>query len=223
MKWQWKGIGSVRVMQFLQDVGVLNMTEYLLAAHNRDEEEAQFILSDLFETDSELLANLVRHINHSDPLSLKINSVLYEGFRRLCYDILENPNELGKNYFLGLSELVSDECLETTRLIHLDIFLQMESHRNTVQQAIQNQKIWNESFDKECNTWQSFISSIVGDPMNRCKLLEKLLNFAFDERFQGWKNHLIFLRCAIMLPPCIQFVDEHTDTLNQFKSTTKRE
>lgn len=74
--------------------------------HQQDPNHAQLILSDLLETEFALLADLVKHINSSDAIAIAICDLLNEGFKRLCIDIIENPNILMQDYIKAVDYYV---------------------------------------------------------------------------------------------------------------------
>lgn len=97
LEWRWD-IGSTKLMKFLQEANILSMTDMILFAHNEDMEYAQLILADLLETEYILLAELMKNYNCNDSTSLLVCDILYEGFKRMSRDIVDNPFVLKGNY-----------------------------------------------------------------------------------------------------------------------------
>lgn len=93
-------------MRFLQKSNVLSITDLINYIYNQDPAHAQLILSDLLETEFILLADLLKHINSTDPIGISICDILNEGFKRLCCDVIENPTVLMKNYLDEMKYLV---------------------------------------------------------------------------------------------------------------------
>lgn len=96
-EWSWN-VGSVNLMKFLQKSNVLSMTDMILFAHNQDPECAQLIMTDLLEMEHILLADLIKNLNCTDSISLTISDILVEGFKRMCKDLIDDPNILKTNY-----------------------------------------------------------------------------------------------------------------------------
>lgn len=105
LEWNWD-VGSVIIMKFLQKSNVLSITDLISYIYNQDPAHAQLVLSDLLETEFILLADLLKHINSTDPIGISICDILNEGIKRLCCDVIENPTILMKNYLDELTYLV---------------------------------------------------------------------------------------------------------------------
>lgn len=101
------------LMKFLQQSNVLNMADvmYSFYTYQQDPNHAQLILSDLLEAEFTLLADLVKHINSTDATAIAICDILNEGFKRLCIDIVENPNILMRDYIKAVDYYVQGSIL----------------------------------------------------------------------------------------------------------------
>lgn len=82
------------------------MSELIVFTYNQNAESAQLIFNDLLETEYMLLADILKHANSTDPAGLSLCDLLNEGFKRLCNDVIENPNILAKNYFIEIDEYI---------------------------------------------------------------------------------------------------------------------
>lgn len=82
------------------------MTDVMYYTYQQDPNHAQLILSDLLETEFGLLADLVKHINGSDPIAIAVCDILNEGFKRLCIDVVESPGVLLHNYMTEIASFV---------------------------------------------------------------------------------------------------------------------
>lgn len=105
LEWNWN-VGSPIVMRFLQKTSILSMSELIVFTYNQNAESAQLIFNDLLETEYMLLADILKHANSTDPVGLSLCDLSNEGFKRLCNDVIENPNILAKNYFTEIDEYV---------------------------------------------------------------------------------------------------------------------
>lgn len=82
------------------------MSDVIVFAYNQNAESAQLIFNDLLETEHMLLADLLKHANSNDPTGIAMCDLLTEGFKRLCNDIIENPDILVKNYLAEVEEFL---------------------------------------------------------------------------------------------------------------------
>lgn len=193
--WEWN-VGSIRLLRYLQTAHILTISEYIVCIHNKNPEEAQLILNDLFEMEFILLADLVQHLNSTSPTSIQIADILREGFRRLCVDLCESSTLFTRNYLAELEPLVPDETMETLKSIHLKLFL-TESTKNSAEEAVRMQKQWNDEFDAETRSaFNSMIASIVAGHIDNCKFFRTLLEYSQTDNFKCWRFYLLFLRCV---------------------------
>lgn len=87
--------------------------------------------------------------------------------------------------------------MEQACLMHLILLLQ-ESPSNSIFEAISNQSSWNNEFNDEPTTFNSFIDFIIGtDYKKRYKTLTFLLEKCGERKFRGWKWWLLLLRRMI--------------------------
>lgn len=93
-------------MKYLQKTSILSMSDMIVNTYNQNVENAQLIFNDLLETEYMLLADLIKHANSTDPTGLSLCDLLNEGIKRLCNDIIDNPNILKKNYFDEVDEYI---------------------------------------------------------------------------------------------------------------------
>lgn len=82
------------------------MSDMIVDKYIENSEDAQLIFNDLLETEYMLLADLLKHANSNDQTGLSLCDLMNEGFKRLCNDIIENPNILVRNYFIEIDEYV---------------------------------------------------------------------------------------------------------------------
>lgn len=191
--WEWN-VGSIRLLRSLQTTHILTMSEFIVWVHNKNPEEAQLILNDLLEMEFILLADLVRHINSTNPMSIQITDILQEGFKRLCVDLCGNPALLSQNYLNAIEPLVPDEPMEALKNIHLKLFL-TESSKSSVAEAVSQQKRWNDENKLNSETaFNSIIASIVSEHSDSCKFFQTLLDYSQMDTFECWKFYLMFLR-----------------------------
>lgn len=216
INWEWN-VGSIRLLRSLQTAHILTMSEYIVRAHNKNSEEAQLILNDLFEMEFILLADLVQHMNSTNPISIQISDILQEGVKHLCIDLCGNSTVLSQNYLLALVPLVLDESMESLKSIHLKQFL-TESSRNTVAEAVCQQKRWNDEFEASQNSvFNSIIESIVADRTECCKFFQTILEYSQSESFECWRFYLLFLRCVARIAS-----DEYFGVADNVKSMIKQ-
>lgn len=191
--WDWN-VGSIRLLRSLQTTHILTMSEFIVRAHSKNPEEAQLILNDLLEMEFILLADLVRHMNSTNPMSIQITDILQEGFKRLCVDLCGNPALLSQNYLDALGPLVSEEPIEALKNIHLKLFLN-ESSQCSVEEAVRQQKQWNDVIELDSKSaLNSIIASIVAGHSDSCKFFQTLLEYSQMDKFNCWKFYLMFLR-----------------------------
>lgn len=117
-KWNWN-VGSTKVLCWFQRANILSATEYIAAKSQGDTDEVQLILNDFFETEFELLANLLRCAECSNFTSTKISEILVEALQYLCRDLCENPALLKINYLNELDRFMLRELLI---LIYTDLY-----------------------------------------------------------------------------------------------------
>lgn len=193
--WDWN-VGSVRLLRSLQTAHILTMSAYIVWVHNKNSEEAQLILNDLFETEFILLADLVRHMNSTNPISIQITDILQEGFKRLCIDLCRNPALLSQNYLNALVPLVPKESMETLKTIHLNLFLN-ESGKYSVEAAVRQLKRWNDEFEVDSKSpFNSIIGSIVAGHTDSCEFFHTLLQYSQEDDFKCWRFYVVLLRCV---------------------------
>lgn len=88
------------------------MTDLIVNIYNQNTENAQLIFNDLLETEYMLLADLLKHANSTDPIGLSLCDLLNEGFKRLCNDVIANPNILATNYLTEVDEYIQGQVLD---------------------------------------------------------------------------------------------------------------
>lgn len=193
--WEWN-VGSIRLLRSLQTTHILIMSDLIVRVHNKNPEEAQLILNDLLEMEFILLADLVRHINSTNPISIQISDILQEGFKRMCIDLCGNSALLSQNYLNLLEPLVPDEPMDALKNIHLKLFL-TESSKSSVEEAVSQQKQWNDEIELDSKTaFNSIIASIVSEHSDSCKFFRTLLDYSQMDTFECWKFYLMFVRCV---------------------------
>lgn len=217
--WDWN-VGSVIVLRCLQQSNILNMSEYIVSVNNINSENAQLVFNDLLETEFVLLADLLKHLNNINPISIQISDILHEGFKRLCIDLIENPNELTKNYFNELKEFVPDEYMTNLKFLQFTTFME-DSMKNSVEQAIQAQKIWFAEISDRTTILKSLCFSIVADYRNRYKILNHLFEIVKSNKFQCWKIYLMFLQCIIETGVNSTEGNQNREEVNALKKTCK--
>lgn len=234
-------VGSSHVMKFLQESNVLSMTDYILFVYNQNAEEAQLMLSEILEKDFSLLADLLKHTDKSNAISLAVNDLLLEGFRRLCNDVMKTPSELLTNYLSELEPFVQGiylflvwtfsfrnlptyndslvgDCLKEIRLLHLELLLQ-EGQKYTVEESLNHQHKWNNESATDHKVFQSFLQSIIGnDSQSRQEMFTVIIQQCTESQASlNWKSLLLLLS---------RIVDSRTFNelnydINAFKSITK--
>lgn len=123
------------------------------------------------------------------------------------------------NYFLFVfCFAILDEDFEQARLTQLNLLLD-ESLQNTSLESITNQQIWNDEFNDETNTFNSFLNSIVGQhPEKRQSTVESILKICIAKKFRSWKFSLLLLRIAIRPNDSIEM---DIDDWNNMKTAVK--
>lgn len=213
--WDWN-VGSIRLLRYLQMAHILTMSQYIVWVHNKNAEEAQLILNDLFEMEFSLLADLVQHMNSTNQTSIQIGDILQEGFRRLCADLCGNPALLSQNYLDALVPLVPDESMDFLKSIHLKLFL-TESSKSTTEDAVRQQKRWTDQFDVEPkSSFNLFLDSITAGHSDHCKFFQNLLQYSQEDDFKFWRFYLAFLRCVAR-----RASDEYFAVADHLKSMVK--
>lgn len=118
--------------------------------------------------------------------------------------------------FFGFA--IADEDVEQTRLTHLNLLLD-ESPQNSSLESIKNQQIWNDEFNDEPNTFNSFLNSIIGqNAEERKKTVELLLKKCIAKKFQSWKLLLLLLQKALHTNDSIEI---SVDDWNNMKTAVK--
>lgn len=118
-----------------------------------------------------------------------------------------------------LSILISAECFEETRLLHLKLLLQ-EGPKYSAADSLSHQCTWNDEFNNEHLTFKSFLTTIVGrDMATRRKTLQIIFDKCDEwETTQSWKYLLFLLRIVLDVN---DFNAYGQDERNEFKTVTK--
>lgn len=184
-------VGSANIFSILQESKVLDFEEFICTVD--DAETIQLILNDVLESNFQLLANLVKHLDHNNANSMKVATNLHTAFRRLIEDILHNTDIVKTNHLFELKALLSTESLDAVRLLHFNIFLECNNNSSScisVKNALGQQKQWNESFPAKTMI-ESLMQDILTDQM---VYLPKLFDAVTSPEFTGWEYYLHFIR-----------------------------
>lgn len=108
--------------------------------------------------------------------------------------------------------------MEQARLTHFNLLLD-ESQQNSSLESIKNQQVWNDEFNDEPNTFNSFLDSIIGQhAAKRQNTVDSILKKCIAKKFRSWKFLLLLLRKAIRP---IDLIEISIDDWNNMKTAVK--
>lgn len=188
---EWN-LGSSIVLDILQQSGILRMSDFMVyKIENDDAQEVQLIFNDLLEVKQlSLLADLIEHLDRTDPRSQMVAQCLNDGFRRFLEDISTGAYTLNRNYLHELKSYLTDELIEKIRILNLKLLLELSECSLT--EAITQLSGWMRDMDGGTNnSLNDLIMELLYD---QDKVVQCLIKKVYSDGFHGWKWYATVLR-----------------------------
>ncbi|KAM7344018.1 uncharacterized protein ACRADG_010866 isoform 2-T2 [Cochliomyia hominivorax] len=183
-KLNWN-IGSLKVLNILQDLRILTATEYILSYENFS--EVQLVLNDFLESEYELIGNLLTNATFDSSNSIRLNTLLDECLENLFKDLLQKPELNNLSYLSYVRNHVAADIQIQIIQKHLNTIMGL--CQTNVKDAFLNFSSWiNEGVDDLKFPQDLYSEDHIEESINY------LLKCSSTENFKEWKFYLIMLQ-----------------------------